>query len=124
MYETSFSQKVNFIENLTMNESFIKFGNSQQLKEEWIKQEESNIFVDPYDSMWIKVVITASFLIQILESGILVSFVFYETQGFAGPYRTVINQLLSGFYTLVSKMKFKCYINLKLIVQTQITTRR
>ena len=102
MYETSLSQKVNFIENLTMNEYFISFGNSQQLKKEWIKQEESNIFVDPYDSMWIKVGITSSFLIQILESGILVSFVLYETQGLAGPYRTVINQLLSGFYTWVS----------------------
>ena len=31
MYEESFSQKVNFIENLTMNEYFFKFGNSQQL---------------------------------------------------------------------------------------------
>ena len=89
--------------NTTLNEYFVKLmKNSDQFEKEWILQDEPNIFVDPYDSMWMKIGMTASCLIQFFESAILVSFVFYETQGLAGAYRTVINQLLSEFYTLVS----------------------
>ena len=90
--------------NSTINEYFVKLTkNSDQFEKEWILQEKPNIFVDPYDSIWMKSCMTASCLIQLFESAILVSFVFYETQGLAGAYRTVINQLLSGFYTLVSR---------------------
>ena len=90
--------------NSTINEYFVKITKySDQFEKEWTTQEERNFFADPYNSMWMKIGMTASCLIQFFESAILVSFVFYETQGLAGAYRTVINQLLSGFYTLVSR---------------------
>ena len=101
MYETTSSYSDG---NSTINEYFVKLTkNSDQYEKEWILQEERKCFADPYDSMWMKIGMTASCLIQLFESAILVSFVFYETQGLAGAYRTVINQLLSGFYTLVSR---------------------
>ena len=65
---------------------------------------EQNILQDPYSSIWIKVGVSASYLIQGIESVILISFVLYETQGLAGPYRTVVNQLLSGLYAIVSNL--------------------
>ena len=90
--------------NSTINEYFVKLmKNSNQFEKEWTMQEERKFFADPYNSMWMKIGMTTSCLIQLFESAILVSFVFYETQGLAGAYRTVINQLLSGFYTLVSR---------------------
>ena len=48
---------------------------------------------------------TLSYLIQISQSFVLMAFVAYETQGLAGHFRTLINQLLSWFYFLVSKME-------------------
>jgi len=43
--------------------------------------------LDPLNSLGIKFAVTLSFLAQLIESGILMSFVVYETQGLAGPYR-------------------------------------
>ena len=89
-------------ENLTesINDMF-KVPNPDHLNEVWIVEVEPNIFQDPYSSIWIKVGVSASYLIQGIESVILISFVLYETQGLAGPYRTVVNQLLSGLYAIV-----------------------
>ena len=101
MYETT---SLYSDSNSTIDEYFVKLmKNSDLFEKEWILPDEPNIFVDPYDSMWMKIGMTASCLIQLFESAILVSFVFYETQGLAGAYRTVINQLLSGFYSLVRR---------------------
>ena len=92
------------IGNQTINGYFVKLmQNSDQFEKEWILHEEQKNFADPYNSMWMKIGMTASCFIQLFESAIVMSFVYYETQGFAGPYRTVINQLLSKFYTLVSR---------------------
>ena len=103
MYETT---SLYFDGNSTINEYFVKsMKNPDQFEKEWTLQEEQKNFADPYNSMWMKIGMTASCLIQMFESVILVCFVYYETQGLAGPFRTVINQLLSALYTLVSKIK-------------------
>ena len=60
-----------------------------EITEEWI---------DPFDSIEIKIITVFVYMIEIFASIIMYSFVAYETQGFAGHYRTVINQLLSYFY--------------------------
>ena len=58
---------------------------------------------DPYDSMWLKLITILLYSIELVESGIMMAFVVYETKGFAGHYRTLINQLLSHLYGGVSK---------------------
>ena len=52
---------------------------------------------------------TLFYLIQISQSFVLMAFVAYETQGLAGHFRTLINQLLSWFYFLVSNDRFISY---------------
>ena len=63
-----------------------------EITEEW---------VDPFDSVEIKIITVLVYMIEIFASIIMFFFVAYETQGYAGHYRTVINQLLSYFYGLV-----------------------
>ena len=60
-----------------------------EIIEEWI---------DPFDSIAIKFLTVFVYIIEIFASIIMFLFVTYETQGYAGHYRTVINQLLSYFY--------------------------
>ena len=60
-----------------------------EIIEEWI---------DPFDSIAIKFLTVFVYIIEIFASIIMLLFVTYETQGYAGHYRTVINQLLSYFY--------------------------
>ena len=60
-----------------------------EIIEEWI---------DPFDSTEMKIITVFVLIIEIFASIIMFFFVAYETQGYAGHYRTVINQLLSCFY--------------------------
>ena len=69
---------------------------------EEIVEEEKIEFVDPYDSIWLKLVTTIVYLIEILSSVVCICFVVFETKGYAGHYRTLINQLLSYLYGAVS----------------------
>ena len=55
-------------------------------------------WMDPYDSIILKLITVFIFIIEILA---LLTFVMYETSGYAGHYRTVINQLLSSTYAAV-----------------------
>ena len=68
-------------------------------KNEKINNEE---WLDPYDSMWLKSITYIVYLIEVLAASVMVSFVYYEISGYAGHYRTLINQLLSYFYGAVS----------------------
>ena len=60
------------------------------------------IWNDPYDSVWLKFFAVIFYIVEVLASLIMFSFVKYETSGLAGHYRTLINQLLSYFYGGVS----------------------
>ena len=62
----------------------------------------SNVFKDPYQSSHVKGLALISFAINIGASVVLIAFIKYETQGLAGPFRTVINQLVSWLNILVS----------------------
>ena len=58
-------------------------------------------FVDPYDSIWLKLITIGVYLVQILSALVNIAFVTFETRGLAGHYRTLVNQLLSYLYGAV-----------------------
>ena len=63
--------------------------------------EEHLFLQDPYDSVWLKVVAILSYFIGLFISTIMLAFINYEN-GHHGNFRTVINQLLSNLYAMVS----------------------
>ena len=76
-------------------------------QEKWLQKLTDSVqmkgkFSDPYQSIWVKISAILTYLITILCSLVLFNFVQFEWKGLAGPYRTVINQLLSWAYLLVS----------------------
>ena len=58
--------------------------------------------VDPYDSTWLKLITILVYVVEVIASVVMVAFVAFETGGFAGHFRTLINQLLSYLYGAVS----------------------
>ena len=67
------------------------------------KNLEQHLFLhqDPFDSIWLKVIAILSYFICLLTSAIMLAFISYEN-GHHGTFRTVINQLLSNLYAMVS----------------------
>ena len=55
-------------------------------------------WIDPFDSTTLRLITVIVYIIGVLASIPLVYFVVYETEGYAGHFRTVINQLLSFLY--------------------------
>ena len=66
------------------------------------KSDFNNDWIDPYDSIWLKLLTLIIYAIEISESLVMITFVNYETAGYFGHYRTLINQLLSHLYGGVS----------------------
>ena len=58
-------------------------------------------WIDPFDSTTLRLITVIVYIIGVLASIPLFYFVAYETEGYAGHFRTVINQLLSFFYGAV-----------------------
>ena len=63
--------------------------------------EQTVLLQDPYDSVWLKFIAVLSYFICLLASAIMLAFIQYE-KGHHGNFRTVINQLLSNLYLMVS----------------------
>ena len=63
-----------------------------KVNEEWI---------DPFDSPALKILTGVAYTVGVLASIPILAFVVYETGGYAGHFRTVINQLLSFIYGVV-----------------------
>ena len=59
-------------------------------------------WVDPYDSVLLKVGTICIQAVDVIAVMIMLAFVAFETKGLAGHYRTLINQLLSYLYGVVS----------------------
>ena len=72
--------------------------------------EEIVKWVDPFDTISLKLFTIIIYIIEILASTILMTFVVYETSGLAGHYRTVINQILSCGYGAVRTPFFYSFI--------------
>ena len=66
------------------------------------KSEFNNDWIDPYDSIWLKLLSVILYAIEIFASLVMMTFVNYENAGYFGHYRTLINQLLSHLYGGVS----------------------
>ena len=64
------------------------------------EENEGVGFVDPYDSVLLKVATVIVYTIEILSSLVIFAFIDYEKH--YGHYRTLINQLLSILYGVVS----------------------
>jgi hypothetical protein len=58
-------------------------------------------WIDPFDSTAMKILTCFFYAIGVLASIPMFAFVVYETGGYAGHFRTVINQLLSFIYGVV-----------------------
>ena len=61
-------------------------------------------WLDPYNHFWVKLATVGVYLVELMSSVILIAFVAYEKNGYAGHYRTLINQLLSVLYATVSNI--------------------
>ena len=70
--------------------------------EKEIKQEH---ILDPY-SIQLKLITVFIYMIEVTCALVMFSFVVYERSGFAGAYRSIINQLLAYFYGGVSSVLF------------------
>ena len=88
---TNNTEKVCLLENWALNISM----NEVNLEQQWLLQ-------DPYDSIWLKIISVLSYFIGLITSAVMLAFISYEN-GYHGNFRTVINQLLSNLYAMVSK---------------------
>ena len=64
--------------------------------------EQHLLLQDPYDSIWLKIISVLTYFIGLIASAVMLAFIKYEN-GYHGNFRTVINQLLSNLYAMVSK---------------------
>ena len=78
------------IDNLT----YIDFNNNHG--------EKSDLFTEPFEELWKKLLGTAAYAILVIGGFFLTTFVSYEFRGQAAHYRTVLNQLNSWYLILVS----------------------
>ena len=63
--------------------------------------EQQLLLQDAYDSVWLKIIAILSYFIGLITSAIMLAFINYEN-GHHGNFRTVINQLLTNLYAMVS----------------------
>ena len=63
--------------------------------------EQQFLLQDPYDSVWLKIMAIVFYFIGLFASLIMLAFINYEN-GHHGNFRSVINQLLSNLYVVVS----------------------
>ena len=68
-----------------------------------VTMEEPNLFEDPFSATWVKISSTVLYLFGVMTSVVVWSFAYYQMQGKADHYATVINQLVSWNYLLVSQ---------------------
>ena len=88
---------INYTKEICLLENWIHdiFMNDENLEQHLFLQ-------DPYDSVWLKIIAILSYFIGCITSAIMLAFIHYENR-YHGNFRTVINQLLSNLYAMVSK---------------------
>ena len=84
------TEEVCLLENWTLDISMNDKNSAQQL-----------LLQDPFESGWMKFIAILSYFIGLVNSAIMLAFINYE-KGHHGNFRTVINQLLSNMYAMVS----------------------
>ena len=71
-----------------------------------LTDSNQNQFADPFKEMWKKLFATGAYIVLIFGGFIMLSFIKYEFQGQAAHYRTVMNQLNSWIFLIVSFFAF------------------
>ena len=75
-------------------------GNLTEVKTESC-ESEVNLFAEPFNELWKKVLGTAAYVIHSFGGMIMLVMVRYERQGLASNYRTALNQLNSWMLLVV-----------------------
>ena len=90
-----------------MNESLKPRSNLQNeaILEHFVS--ENDLFVEPYKELWIKILGSAFYAVQVVAGFVLLTFIRYESE--YGSYCTALNQLTSWKYLIVST--YIAYIN-------------
>ena len=97
-------------ENIVEINAKIIIGGFQNVDD--FEENERLGFIDPYDSVWLKVATVIVYTIEILSSFVIFAFIDYEKH--YGHYRTLINQLLSILYGVVSLLVMNLNISVVL----------
>ena len=63
---------------------------------------ENDLFVEPYKELWMKILGTVFYAVQVMAGFTLLAFIRYES--YYGSYCTVLNQLTSWKYLNVSTL--------------------
>ena len=63
--------------------------------------EEKFLLQDPYDLVWLKIMAILFYSVGLFASTIMLAFINYESEHH-GNFRSVINQLISNLYAMVS----------------------
>ena len=108
--ETFFSNSSLEDENIVEINSKIIIGGFQNVDD--FEKNKGAGFVDPYDSVWLKIATAIVYKVEILSSLVIFAFIDYEKH--YGHYRTLINQLLSILYGVVSLLVMNLNISLVL----------
>ena len=91
--------------NSSFNSNDLSYCKGCELKflvvSEFENSGQEELWIDPYNSIWMKILTVAIYVIEVVAAFVMFAFVAYETGGLAGNYRTVINQLLSYLYGAV-----------------------
>ena len=67
--------------------------------------EQQFLIQDPYDSVWLKIMAILFYFVGLFATVIMLAFINYEKEHH-GNFRSVINQLLSNLYAVVSALQF------------------
>ena len=79
-------------------------GNSSDLLMAYFEKEiKQDHIIDPY-SILLKMITIGIYVMELTCTLVMFSFVVYERSGYAGAYRSIINQLLAYFYGVVSSV--------------------
>ena len=86
------------------NQSLIpsNFEFDDQMKFVNLNVNSNNLFKEPYEELWKKVLGTIFYLLQIVMGLIPFTLAIFEREGYSGHFRTVLNQLTSLKYMIVS----------------------
>ena len=73
-----------------------------QMKFVNLNVNSNNLFKEPYEELWKKVLGTTFYFLQIFMGLIPITLAIFEREGYGGHFRTVLNQLTSLKYMIVS----------------------
>ena len=104
-------------ENIVEINSKVIIGGFQNVDD--FDENEGMGFADPYDSVWLKIATAIVYTIEILSSLVIFAFIDYEKH--YGHFRTLINQLLSILYGVVSLFVMNLNVSVVLRIQQSIT---